>query len=274
MFRHPSLHLQAIKTLDIESELKMTEEVVVDEHEEELGLVSREQLLQECDLVGVYFTAQSGGWAAQELTGQLAEMYVNLLAEGKRVEVIFVSSDEDSSTFEEHFETMPWLAVQYNQRDQKRQLAELLGITRVPWLVWVDVRTGEVVSAEGTETVAVGAAYYPWSEDLMAQGRICLEEQALRAHEEAVGRQETILATQQQWRANGHVVLKDYRHHAEVDQYYNVRFADFATMIGEVQLPAGEGMKYYYEVEVVAIEEFAQLGWCTKGFQVSFYLNP
>lgn len=262
LFRHPSL------TLLSEEEMQQ-QMMVVKGAVEEVVLVPREQLLQDCDLLGVYFCAQSGGEEAHELTGQLAEIYVSLLAEGKRVEVIFVSSDEDSGLFEEHFEAMPWLAVQYDQRDKKRQLAELFGVRRVPWLVWVDVLTGEVLPAEGAETVAVGAAFFPWSQELMAEGRKCLEAQVLSARQQEARERAEVEAMQQHWRDRGHVVLKSHRHHAEVDELYYVSFADFATMIGDVKLRAGEGKKYYYEIEVVSIEQFAQLGWCTEGFEVS-----
>lgn len=267
--RHPSLPFHSQGKDMLEEDLQALEEEV----EEEWVLVPREQLL-ECNLVGLYFTAQwSGGEVGQELTGQLAEMYAHLLTEGNRLEIIFVSSDEDSVAFTDHFECMPWLAVPYAHRDKRRLLSELFGVTRVPFLVWVDVCSGGVLSVDGAEAVSLGSAFFPWSEELTAQGRECREAQALAARQEEARKQADVLAMQQQWKQSGQVVLKSFRHHAEVDARYTIRFSDFATLIGDVRLPVGPGRKYYYEVEVLNIEQFAQLGWCTEGFEVSLVIN-
>lgn len=41
----------------------------------------------------------------------LAECYKKIKAAGKKFEVIFVSSDRDQKSFDEYYETMPWLTI-------------------------------------------------------------------------------------------------------------------------------------------------------------------
>ena len=45
---------------------------------------------------------------------------------------------------------------------------------------------------------------------------------------------------------------------------YRVRFNNFNTMIGDVQLVDG---KYHYEFEVLTMGEDPQFGWATDGFE-------
>ena len=42
----------------------------------------------------------------------------------KKVQVIFVSSDQDQSQFESYFEEMPWIALDYKDRELKNLLSE------------------------------------------------------------------------------------------------------------------------------------------------------
>ena len=46
-------------------------------------------------------------------TPQLADTYKKLIAEGKKFEIVFVSSDRAQDSFDQYYETMPWLAVPY-----------------------------------------------------------------------------------------------------------------------------------------------------------------
>ena len=61
------------------------------------------------------------------------------------------------------------------------------------------------------------------------------------------------------------VALKPHRNvtFGRIFSDYRVRFHNFNTMIGDVQLIGG---KYYYEIEVLSMGECPQFGWVTEGF--------
>ncbi len=186
-----------------------------------------------------------------------------MMGAGKKIEIILVSSDENINVFEDHFSKMPWLAVRYTERDSRRQLSEIFKVSSVPTFVWVDVKSGEQLAVDGLETVTVGCEYFPWGDEQIVAGR---QDAITNSHSS------TRLETHDLWKQNSQIILRDCRHHAEIEQDYTIFFNEFATVIGEVQLQVGG--KYYYEIEVVDIDYCpgAQLGWSSEGFKVSCLL--
>ena len=71
-------------------------------------------------VVGLYFSAH---WCppCRAFTPQFAEWYqaFKKTANGANLEVVFVSSDRDEKSFQEYFNEMPWLALDYAKRDAK-----------------------------------------------------------------------------------------------------------------------------------------------------------
>jgi thiol-disulfide isomerase/thioredoxin len=66
--------------------------------------------LRALDLVGIYFSAH---WCppCRKFTPQLAEVYKEIAAAGKKFGVVFVSSDRDEESFREYFRKMPWVMI-------------------------------------------------------------------------------------------------------------------------------------------------------------------
>ena len=63
------------------------------------------------------------------------------------MEVVFLSSDKDQEAFESYFSSdMPWLAVDFAQRELKEMLNMSLEVRGIPTLVWVNPRTGKSFS--------------------------------------------------------------------------------------------------------------------------------
>lgn len=54
--------------------------------------------------------------------------------EGRELEIIFISFDRDDNKFQEHFKTMPWLAVPFDANLHKR-LSERYRVDRIPSLI-------------------------------------------------------------------------------------------------------------------------------------------
>ena len=57
----------------------------------------------------------------RKFTPMLAEFYKKLKStdKGKNAEFIFVSSDSDEASFKDYYKEMPWLALQFDQRQVK-----------------------------------------------------------------------------------------------------------------------------------------------------------
>merc|ERR1712146_217445 len=70
--------------------------------------------------IGLYFSAH---WCppCRGFTPKLAEWYSKNLKD-KGLEVVFVSSDRDESSFNSYFAEQPWLALDYSNRKEKEQL--------------------------------------------------------------------------------------------------------------------------------------------------------
>eukprot|EP00911_Craspedida_sp_UC1_P001012 UC1_evm2s758 len=113
--------------------------------------------------LALYFSAHWCG-PCRSFTPQLIKTYNALTAAGKPFEIVFVSSDRDSDSFEEYYGTMPWLALPYDNRDGKSALSDHFEVEGIPTLVVLDP-SGKVVNAGARS--AVGAdpegAEFPWA---------------------------------------------------------------------------------------------------------------
>ncbi len=52
-------------------------------------------------------------------------------------EIIFCSSDKDTTQFNDYFGHMPWLALPFAQRDAKEELARRFGVRGIPAFIVV-----------------------------------------------------------------------------------------------------------------------------------------
>ncbi|CAK9252079.1 unnamed protein product, partial [Sphagnum jensenii] len=54
-------------------------------------------------------------------TPVLAEFYNDLIeSDNQSIEIIFISSDHDQSSFDEYWDSMPWTAVDFSNRNVKQ----------------------------------------------------------------------------------------------------------------------------------------------------------
>jgi nucleoredoxin len=79
-------------------------------------------LIEQCTgkSIGIFFSANWCG-ACQYFTPVLAKFY-RKYAKTKNIEILFVSSDENEQSFDKYYAEMPWLALDYNDRDRKVRL--------------------------------------------------------------------------------------------------------------------------------------------------------
>merc|ERR1712188_26852 len=81
----------------------------------------------------------------------------------KGLEVVFVSSDRDESSFKEYFDEQPWLALDFADRKKKEQLSNLFGVRGIPSFVLID-KDGSVITKDGRAAVSADptGAEFPW----------------------------------------------------------------------------------------------------------------
>ncbi|XP_071790233.1 nucleoredoxin-like [Asterias amurensis] len=117
-------------------------------------------------VVGLYFSAH---WCppCRAFTPQFAEWYqaFKKTANGANLEVVFVSSDRDEKSFQEYFNEMPWLALDYAKRDAKDKLSKQFKVSGIPTLVFLDGASGKVNEADGRSVVMEDktGANFPWT---------------------------------------------------------------------------------------------------------------
>jgi len=110
------------------------------------GKKSTKEVVSGKKAVLVYFSAH---WCppCRGFTPVLAEAYKKHSAND--VEIVFVSSDQDQSSFDSYFAQMPWMAVPFADRDQKSKISTKFDVKGIPMLVVLNGETGKVVSLNG-----------------------------------------------------------------------------------------------------------------------------
>ena len=78
------------------------------------------------------------------------------------LEVIFVSSDQDAKSFDEYRASMPFKALDYEERELKDELSTKFGVRGIPTLVFLH-RDGRVLSKDGRSLVGSHGDEYPWT---------------------------------------------------------------------------------------------------------------
>jgi thiol-disulfide isomerase/thioredoxin len=109
--------------------------------------------LGEAEVLGIYFSAH---WCppCRGFTPKLGERYSQLKEAGKKLEVVFVSSDRDESAFTEYHDSMPFFGMPFSRREEKAKLSERFGVNGIPTLVFVDAKTGALITDEGRAGVS------------------------------------------------------------------------------------------------------------------------
>lgn len=133
------------------------------------GDLSTADALQSTEIVGLYFSAHWCG-PCQSFTPELIEFYEDINKEGKRFEVVFVSSDNDAGGMSKYYAMMPWLAVPFERRDIKAELSSRFKVRGIPTLVIVDGATGNLITVDGRAGVSgSGRASFPWRPKSLGQ---------------------------------------------------------------------------------------------------------
>ncbi|KAG8383174.1 hypothetical protein BUALT_Bualt05G0157200 [Buddleja alternifolia] len=119
------------------------------------------------DLVGknilLYFSAH---WCppCRAFLPKLTQSYHEIKENGNSLEVIFISSDRDQSSFDEFFSKMPWLAIPFGD-PRKGSLSKLFKVRGIPTVVAIGP-SGKTVSTEARDLIMChGAKAYPFTNE-------------------------------------------------------------------------------------------------------------
>ena len=113
--------------------------------------------------VGLYF---SGHWCnpCRNFTPILAAAYDELKGRGEEFEIIFISGDQDQESFDEYYDTMPWLALPFEDV-LRGSLAQYFNIETIPQLVIIGA-DGKTINANATQLISLyGADSFPFTEE-------------------------------------------------------------------------------------------------------------
>jgi nucleoredoxin len=81
------------------------------------------------------------------------------------MEIIFISSDRDQHAFDEYYTTMPWLALQFDERSKKQELTEVFHVTGIPTLILLDGDSAEVICRDARDRIQhtdTKGERFPW----------------------------------------------------------------------------------------------------------------
>ncbi len=85
-------------------------------------------------------------------TPVLVEFYQKY-AEEKNFEIIFISSDRDEKSFEEYYQGMPWLTLDYKEREKKNELSNKFDVNGIPTLILLDADSGDIICEDGRDQI-------------------------------------------------------------------------------------------------------------------------
>ncbi|KAI5573029.1 hypothetical protein BDE02_10G051300 [Populus trichocarpa] len=132
------------------------------------------------ELVGknilLYFSAQ---WCppCRAFLPKLIEAYHTIKAKDNAVEVIFISSDSDQTTFDEFYSEMPWLALPFGD-ERKQILSRKFKIQGIPAAVAIGPSGRTITKEARMHLTAYGADAFPFTEEHLKQMEEELEEKA------------------------------------------------------------------------------------------------
>lgn len=133
-----------------------------------------------CDLIGktilLYFSAH---WCppCRAFLPKLVETYHKIKGKEDTLEVIFISSDRDQTSFDEFFAGMPWLALPFGDK-RKSSLSRTFKVDGIPMVVALGP-TGRTTTKDARGMIMThGSDAYPFTEEQIKKLDAKFEEMA------------------------------------------------------------------------------------------------
>ncbi|CAF1493465.1 unnamed protein product [Rotaria sordida] len=139
---------------------KLFDDHILDRSKESVDLNDEEY---KGKVIGLYFSAHWCG-PCRRFTPKLIEFY-NSHAKDKNFEIIFISSDNDEESFNEYYEHMPWLTLDFKESDKKAEIENKFDITGIPTLILLDGDSGDIICPDADERISLDDSEgekFPW----------------------------------------------------------------------------------------------------------------
>ena len=112
---------------------------------------------QSLDLVPVVALYFSAHWCppCKLFTGKLRNAYNEINADSKRLEIVWISGDEEEDEFDDYFKEMPWLAMPFESDNcdiDREEVSEKYDIASIPQLIILE-KDGSIRSASGKKEI-------------------------------------------------------------------------------------------------------------------------
>ena len=110
--------------------------------------------LDNVPVIALYFSAH---WCppCKMFTGKLRQFYNAVNAESKKLEIVWISGDEEEEEFEDYFEEMPWVAMPFesdNDEIDREEVQDKFDVNSIPQLYILN-KDGTVKSKTGKKDV-------------------------------------------------------------------------------------------------------------------------
>ncbi|EEF37006.1 nucleoredoxin, putative [Ricinus communis] len=118
-------------------------------------------------MVGLYFSVHSHRLCL-DFTPRLEEVYKKLKEKGEKFEVVLISMDYDENNFKQGLETMPWLALPFEDKSRER-LARYFELSALPTLVIIG-EDGKTLNKNVAELIeGHGIQAYPFTPEKLVE---------------------------------------------------------------------------------------------------------
>ncbi|XP_057844342.2 probable nucleoredoxin 1-2 isoform X2 [Cryptomeria japonica] len=126
--------------------------------------------------IGLYFSANWCG-PCHNFTPLLVDIYNEIKSRGEDFEIVFLSADLEEEAFEEHYGNMPWLALPFGDKTEKK-LSQYYRVQDIPTLIILGPNGKTVQTDTASLVQRYGTRVYPFTAERLKE--IEGEEEARR----------------------------------------------------------------------------------------------
>ncbi|CEM09946.1 unnamed protein product [Vitrella brassicaformis CCMP3155] len=124
-------------------------------------------------VVALYFDGKgledllaSGNYAV--FRPRLQRIYRQCQEQGREFEVVYVPMDSDRTARREHFASMPWYALPFDDRVTPKKLMQKFRLRQMPSVVLID-EAGQVINKRGYNAMLMDPEGFPWEPKPLSQ---------------------------------------------------------------------------------------------------------
>ena len=131
-------------------------------------------------VIGLYFSSHRCP-PCREFTPKLATVYEDIKKAHQDFEVVFISNDNSEDDFKSYLDEMPWLAIPFDNEEERNNCLIKFAIDGLPTLVLLDAENGNVISEDGRKIIdEYGADAFPFTKERL---RACKKEKKMKRKE-------------------------------------------------------------------------------------------